>query len=196
LLPPRASIGWYGLALLSVPILATGLALAFSGIPSVTPSALLGTIAGGLVLQTTVGFLSTQLWEETAWTGFVQPRLQARYGAMLAAVITAALFTLQHVPLFVANASGVIIVALFFVVCVPFRALQGWIYNRTGNLFLVGLLHATGDAMAAGSIAGIGFLPRLYADNGDATLYQLGATALIGIIVIVATRARLGLSRS
>jgi len=71
-----------------------------------------------------------------------------------------------------------------------------WVYNRTGSLFLVGLLHAVGDAVAAGSIAGLGFLPRIYSGSSDATLYQFGANALIGIVVIVATRARLGMARS
>jgi membrane protease YdiL (CAAX protease family) len=50
---------------------------------------------------------------------------------------------------------------VFLVIAIPFRALTAWMYNRTGSLFLVGLLHAVGDATTNGSFAA-GFLPRLY----------------------------------
>jgi hypothetical protein len=48
--------------------------------------------------------------------------------------------------------------------------------------------------MAAGSIAGEGFLTRLF-PTADTTLLQFGANALLGLVVIVATRARLGVAR-
>jgi DNA-binding NarL/FixJ family response regulator len=39
-----------------------------------------------------LGCLAVNLWEEATWMGFVQARLQARRGVLLAAVLTAALF--------------------------------------------------------------------------------------------------------
>src|SRR3712207_8287691 len=45
--------------------------------------------------------LSNNLWEEAAWTGFVQARLQHRHGPLRAAVLTGPLFALQHIALFV-----------------------------------------------------------------------------------------------
>ena len=63
-------------------------------------------------------------------------------------------------------ASGLIVLAAFIVIAIPFRALTAWMYNRTGSLFLVGLLHAVGDATTNGSFAA-GFLPRLY-EHADA----------------------------
>jgi uncharacterized protein len=190
----RASVGWYALALLAVPALATLLAVLMVGPPNATPTTVLSAIGSGLLLQTAVTFATTQLWEETAWMGFVQVRLQARHGAMLAAVITAGLFTIQHLPLFVENAAGLLVLLAFFALAIPFRALQGWVYNRTASLFLVGLLHAAGDGMAAGSIAGEGFLTRLF-PTADTAVLQFGANALLGLVVIVATRARLGVAR-
>jgi len=75
---------------------------------------------------------------------------------LLAAVMTAAFFTLQHLPLFFANGTAlVIILALFFVMAIGFRVLVGWVYNLAGNLF----------PAAGGSGFGEGFLARLY-DSG------------------------------
>jgi len=54
--PPRAAIGWYALAFLGVPVLATALATVFSGPPAVTPSALLE----GLLVNSAVTFATTR----------------------------------------------------------------------------------------------------------------------------------------
>jgi uncharacterized protein len=196
LLPPRASIAWYVFTILAVPLVALALAVIAYGPPNVTPSTLASALVSGLLLQTVILLVTVNLWEEVGWMGFVQARLQARRGVVLAAVITAVLFALQHLPLFIANglvnAAGLVFLAAFIVVSIPFRALQGWLYNCTGSLFLVGLLHAIGDATTQGSLA-IGFLPRLYG-NSDVSLFHIFALALIGLVVIAATRARLGMA--
>src|SRR5947209_18593185 len=86
------NIGWYGLGLLVVPGVSLALAIVTFGPPSVSPAAWLTALSIGLLLQTAVGFATTNLWEEVAWMGFVQVRLQTRYGLIAAAVITAVLF--------------------------------------------------------------------------------------------------------
>jgi uncharacterized protein len=187
----RVAVGWYVLAMVAVPLIAVLLALLAYGPPNMSASALLSTVLVGLLVQSAIGFATTNLWEETAWMGFVQARLQVRHGPMLAVVITAALFALQHLPLVVENASGLIIIALLFVLMIPFRALVGWVYNRTDSLFVVGLLHAIGDGSVAGSIAGVGLLPRLY-EGSDVTFFSILAQVVIGVVVIAATRAHLG----
>src|SRR5438477_167949 len=117
-------------------------------------------------------------------------------GLLPVVVITAVLFALQHLPLFVQtglmNVAGLVFLAAFIVLAIPFRALTGWLYNRTGSVFLVGLLHAAGDATTSGSFD-TGFLPRLY-DNDGISFFHMLAFALIGLVVIAATRARLGRS--
>src|SRR5215211_2697663 len=125
--------------------------------------------------------------------GFVQARLQTRHGVILATVITGALFMLQHVPLMVIQNMGLAIPVVFFVLVIPFRALMAWIYNHTDSLFVVGLVHAAGDATVAGTITGVGLLPRLY-DGYDVALFGILANVIIGLAVIAATRARLGLA--
>jgi uncharacterized protein len=187
----RAALGWYVLAVLAVPLLAVALATIVNGPPTMTLSMLSSAVASGLVLEAVVGGLTVNLWEETAWMGFVQARLQARRGVRLAVVLTAALFALQHLPI-VLESGAFVLLPILFVLMIPFRALQGWLYNRTGSLFLVGLLHAVGDATGSGGF-GAGLLPRLYPDNaGDASFLSIGAQVLIGIVIIAATRTRLG----
>jgi len=89
LVPVRASIGWYALALLAVPLLALGLAVVAYGPPDVTATTAISALGNGLLVQTAVGLLAVNLWEEATWMGFVQARLQAERGVLLAAVITA-----------------------------------------------------------------------------------------------------------
>ena len=188
----RVNIGWYALGLLVVPGVSLALAIITFGPPDVSPATWLAAVTTGLLLQMAVGFATTNLWEEAAWMGFVQSRLQTRYGVMLAAVITAVLFMLQHVPLMVAQNMSLVVPVLFFVLVIPFRALMAWIYNRTDSLFVVGLVHAAGDAAVAGTITGVGLLPRLY-EGYDVGLFGIAANVVIGLVVIVATRARLGM---
>jgi uncharacterized protein len=186
-----ASLGWYALALLAVPLTAVALASIVYGPPDLTPTEWLSAIVYGLVVQSAIGFVTINLWEETAWMGFVQVRLQARHGIWLAVVLTAGLFMLQHVPLFVDSGPMILVIApAFFILAIPFRALLAWIYNRTGSLFLVGLLHAVSDGTGSGGFDK-GFLPRIF-DSGDVSLLANVATALVGVVVIVALRGRLG----
>ena len=187
----RVGLGWYALAVLAVPLLAVAVATLVFGPPTLTPSLLVSAVASGLLVEAVFGGLTVNLWEETAWMGFVQARLQARRGVWLAVVLTAALFALQHLPIVLESGNLVLLVVLF-VLMIPFRALQGCLYNRTGSLFIVGVLHAVGDATGSGGF-NAGLLPRLYPDNaGDASFLSIGAQVLIGLAVIAATRTRLG----
>ena len=193
------SARWYALALAGVPVLAVGLAFAVFGAPTadLTTAALGSALVSGLVLQTVLTLVPNNWAEEVAWMGFFQARLQARSTPMRAAALTAPLFAVQHVALVVGLPVTLAVALMVFlvVVSVPFRAVMGWAYNRTGSLFLVGLLHAAGNGVAGGSGFGAGFLARLYPDQPFASLMHLLAFAVIGLVVIAMTRARLGASR-
>jgi membrane protease YdiL (CAAX protease family) len=143
-------------------------------------------------------FLPNNLWEEVAWTGFVQARLQARRGPWLAALIAGPLFALQHLSGFVGGsaAEAVFVLVLLTVMVTPYRFLTGWVYNRTGNLFLVGLLHASGNAAAGGSGFGDGFLARLYPGEQLASMTHLITFAVLGLLTVIVTRGRLGQPRT
>ncbi len=72
----------------------------------------------------------------------------------------------------------------------PFRALLAWVDNMTGSLFLGGLVHAA----AGGTGFGAGLLPRLYPESSPGPLHIV-AFAGLGLVVISATRGRLGTPR-
>ena len=186
----RVPLRWYGLALVVVPMATTATAVALLGAPEGTGWVLASALAAGLLVQLLVVFLTTNWAEEVAWTGFVQTRLQDRHGPVRAAVATGPLFALQHVSLAVGNPIALVLLA---VLAIPFRMLTGYMWNRTGNLLVLGLLHAAGNAAAPGGGFGGGFLRKLYPDDAmTAGAMHLLAFAVVGIVVLVATRGRLG----
>ena len=188
---------WYALAVFAVPLLATALAMLVADPPDA--SQIGSALVSGLLLQLVLTFVPNNWWEEVAWSGFAQARLQERFGSPArAALVAGPLFALQHISLAVAAgwSTGALLMGLLILLTIPFRFLTGWTYNRTGSLFVVGLVHAMGNAVAGGSGFGAGFLPRLYPEQGMlAGLLHLVAFALIGLVVLAATRGRLGGTR-
>lgn len=162
------SLRWYAVALLTLPLPAVLLAIAFLGAPEASASSLVSAIVLGLLLQTVISFLTANFVEEITWMGFVQARLQSR-GVIVAVVVTALLFALQHLPLFVAEGGpGVPFFPAFFLMAVGFRAIVGSVYNRTESLLIEGLLNAAGNGATGGSgfgEFGEGMLPRLYEND-------------------------------
>src|SRR3712207_3871319 len=82
----RVSVGWYLLGLAVLPLTALALTAAFFGAPKADMSTVVSAVVTGLLVQTAIGFVTNNLWEEAAWMGFVQARLQARRGPLPAAV--------------------------------------------------------------------------------------------------------------
>ena len=194
----RAPIRIYLVGVALMPLMALGLAVAILGPPEVSSSTVVTSLGSGLVLGLLINFFLNNLWEEVAWMGFVQARLQDRHGAMRAALITAPLFALQHVALLIDNdpATLVLIMVAFTVVIIPYRAFNGWLYNRTGgSLFIVGLVHALSNAVGPGSGLTDGYLRVLYPSDGELVgLLHIVALALMGLAVMAATRLRLASS--
>ena len=130
-------------------------------------------------------------------------RLQARFGPLKASLIVAPLFGLYHVPLFFVIAglnSGpdhlplaqfpLYLAFLLIVFSGPMRILLTWIYNSTGqSLPVVSLFHASINATG-----GVAILATYFAGVDGLLLYA--ALAVFALVVIVATRGRLGLPRT
>jgi membrane protease YdiL (CAAX protease family) len=190
----RRSLRWYALCLAVIPLTSVAIAIAMVGVPvEASPSGLLRGCLVGFGAQLMLHLVTNNLWEELAWTGFVQAQLQARHSPMVAAFLTAPLFALQHIPLILDNSllGGVLVMVALVALAVPFRIVMAWIFNRTGSLFLVGLAHACGNAVVTSTVVGDALVPALYGRNlGPVHLF---AFALIGVAVAVATRGRLGL---
>jgi membrane protease YdiL (CAAX protease family) len=142
------------------------------------------------------------LWEETSWSGFVTSRLQERHGPLKASLIVAPLFGLYHLPLFfiiggLSDSPARLPITdfplyatfLLIVFSGPMRILLTWIYNSTGHSIPVtALFHASINATGGAAI-----LAMYFAGIDGVLLYA--ALAVFAVIVIVATRGRLGLAR-
>jgi membrane protease YdiL (CAAX protease family) len=187
----RVALRWYVLALVVVPLAAVGLGWLFMGAPAaLSASVLVDALLSGFVLSFLLTLVPNNWLEEAAWSGFAQARLQRTHSAVVAALIVAPLFALQHVSLAVGNPMALVFLA---VLAIPFRMLTGLIWNRTGSLLVLGFLHAAGNAVAPGSGFTGGFLRQLYPDAAaTAGAMHLLAFAVVGIAVLVITRGRLG----
>ena len=193
----RAPLRLYVVGLVAVPVVSAAIALALLGPPEVPVSVMVEALGDGLVLNAVLGLVLNNLWEEVAWMGFVQARLQARHGALRGAALTAPLFALQHISLYLGGgaATAALILVLATLVMFFFRAFNAWLYNSSGSLFLVGLVHATGNAVAPGNGFAAGYLRQLYTTDTElAGVLHTLAFALLAILLIVATRGRLGLA--
>lgn len=191
----RLGPAWYAAALILVPALTLTIGVLIGGTPAERSAGFLLTGLGAhFLLPLLVSFVLINWWEEVAWTGFVQARLQDRQGALLAALTVAPLFALQHSSLVAGHSlmAGVVMLVLLAALAVPFRFALGWAYNRTGSLFLVGLLHAAGNATTGGDGFNAGYLRNLYPHDTNVTMAHLIAMFLLGLLVVIATRGRLG----
>ena len=187
----RVGPRWYGLALVVVPAVAVAVAVAVSGAPD---AARAGLVAG-FAVQLLLAFVLNNWWEEVAWAGFVGARMQERFGSTLrAALVAGPLFALQHGSGVVGEGlvGGALLLVVLSLLTTPFRMLTGWMWNRTGSVLVIGLLHAAGNAAGPGSGFGPGLLARLYPDAAVSGVAHIVGIALVGLVVLTVTRGRLG----
>ena len=148
---PRWRIGSGRLAFVAGAVPGMTLAVAAAtgtlGDPKGGWAQLIVTYLVGLV----VGAVGTNVWEELAWSGFVQTRLTARRGLFLGAVLTAPLFAAEHLPEYIGTGAGpvqlLVMAGTLLVMSVIFRYLIGMVLVDTaGSILAVGLLHAAFNA--------------------------------------------------
>jgi membrane protease YdiL (CAAX protease family) len=148
----------------------------------------------GQVFGLVVNLLLINLWEETAWTGVVQTRLERRHGLATAALLTAVPFALAHMPLhfigdFTVESLATALVALL-IVCAIVRLMIGVFLRGTRDSILaVALLHTVFNR----SNNEEGLVARLV--EGDARKLG-GLLAVLVLTAVVALVARRKLGRS
>jgi uncharacterized protein len=142
----RVNVGWWLTVLLGLPVLTVGLALLLGDtLRPVDARSLIISQLGFLVVNLVV----INLWEEAAWTGVFQTRLEERHNWAVAAAITAVPFAAIHLPLPffldepVTPSSLAATFAVYLLLGLLVRPLLAVFRRGTGDsLLLVGLLHS------------------------------------------------------
>lgn len=185
----RFGWGWWVLVVLGLPLATLGLAVV-TGFGSLNdPETSLMEVAGSYLWRLIYGAVTVNLLEEMAWFGFVQTTLENRHTPMRAALATAPLFALIHLPLLLMPDQGPIFLLLpaLVVFAIPFRILLAWVSARTGrSLLAVGLLHAASNATNDKTTI------SRFVGGEDVSILQIGILFLAAILIAVVTRGRLG----
>jgi membrane protease YdiL (CAAX protease family) len=147
-------------------------------------------------------FIVAGLGQELGWTGYLMPRLQARYSALISCVIRAVLGALWHLPLYLYSRLQppaltdfpyggwiaqrgflVAIGAMFLLFQIPWSILFTWIFNNTrGSLLLVAVLHGS-EIWVAYWMMSAGISPS----NLDNYWGYGGAMVLVAVIIVITT---------
>jgi uncharacterized protein len=187
----RVSPGWWLTVLFGLPVLTVGLALLMGDqlrsidVPSFLASQLM------LLL---VNFIVINLWEEVAWTGLFQTRLEERHNWLFAALLTAIPFAAIHLPLvfFLGQPVTLALLAaafgLYLLLGLLVRPLLAVFRRGTGDsLLLVGLLHSVFNRTNNEN----GIAATLLEGDGR-QLAMLLAVVLLTVVTAVVIRSRLG----
>ncbi len=187
----RIGTGWWLLVLAGLPMLTLALALLLGDtFKPIEAAPFVITQLFGLL----VNLVLINMWEETAWSGVVQSRLERGHGLVTAALLTAVPFALVHMPLhFIGDFSiGSLTTALvtLLIVCSIVRLMIGVFLRGTRDSILaVALLHTlfnrsnNDEGIVAGLLQGDG---RKLA----------GLLAVLVMTAVVAIISRRRLSRS
>ncbi|AXG82777.1 CPBP family intramembrane metalloprotease [Streptomyces paludis] len=187
----RVGWHWYLLVMVSVPAALTLATIALTDTTPVLPAAMiLAVYLPGLLIQ----MITTGLAEEPGWREFAMPRMQNRYGPLVATFIVGVLWGAWHLPLFLTDwgvAAGMepLRVAEFLVTALAFSYVMTWVFNRSReSMPLVMLLHTSVNNFF--SLAWSDMFPELTDKQGSHAFLLAAVTA--AIIVLAATRGRLG----
>jgi membrane protease YdiL (CAAX protease family) len=102
-----------------------------------------GGVIAREVVSIAIALILINLWEETAWAGFLQTRLERRHNIFVAAALTAVGFAAVHVPLRIINGEattahtvGTAFLSLL-VLSLIFRSLIGMVVRGAVNSILL-----------------------------------------------------------
>ena len=148
----RVGARWYAVALLTAPLVISGVLMALSLMSSVFRPGIL-TVSDPsthLILGLVTGIVAG-LFEELGWTGFAVPRLRLRYGVVVTGLIVGIVWGAWHLLVVwwgSTDTSGSLSMAVYlpamaFSFLVPYRVLMVWVYDRTDSLLLAMWMHAS-----------------------------------------------------
>ena len=198
----RVNVHWYLMALLGLFLLTLMGSIPFLGVAPLEALAQNWTLLFTVFLPgVLIPFVLVNLWEETAWTGFMQHTLQQGRGPLLASVMVAPFFALIHLPgFFVAGfisdeksplsqlPAVLMQVGIVAVFAMFFRVLIMWLYNGTGrSVHIVALFHSAYNMTNGQKITP----DLLHLPGGMAALVPAVAVMVLAVVVAVFTRGRL-----
>ncbi|MHC4073383.1 MAG: CPBP family intramembrane glutamic endopeptidase [Planctomycetota bacterium] len=139
------SYRWYG-AIFLLPLFISLLSLGGSILSGADlPSGVAPLGALPLVLSF---FFVLAAGEEAGWMGYAFDPMQARFGALQAALGLGVVWAIWHVPFFVFMMPDVIVFTAQIVTLMSTRVLIAWVYNNSGkSVFAATLFHAVGNAL-------------------------------------------------
>lgn len=156
-----------------------------------------GTFVLGYLAAILIGFFAPTLGEEAGWRGFALDRLQRLRGPLQGTLLLAALHALWHLPAYflkgAISESGVFDPALFIansLAIVASSIVWTWLFNRAGGSILFATyVHAVSNAMSGNLAAALNLTrPNVW--------FAFGVSAVLALLVILLTRARLGYTAS
>jgi membrane protease YdiL (CAAX protease family) len=170
----RFGIGWWLAVLAGLPVLTVIFTLILGGsLESIDPVGLFWDQLRLLLIN----FILVNLWEETAWAGVVQTRLEHLHNIFVAAALTAVPFGFIHLPLAflseVTLASVLISLAAYILLGLFLRPLVGVVLRGSrDSLLAAGLMHSVFN--------------RTNNDNGIAAALLNGELYRVGVLIAVA----------
>jgi membrane protease YdiL (CAAX protease family) len=182
---------WWLIVLAALPTLTITIALLMGD--TFTPVEVAPFVATQL-LGLLVNLLLINIWEEAAWSGVVQTRLERRHDIVAAALLTAVPFALVHMPLHFIGpfspASLVAVLVALLIICALVRVMIGVVLRGTRDSILaIALLHTVFNRSNndEGVVAGL--------TEGDARgLAGLLAVLLLTAVIAIFSRRRLSRS--
>ena len=129
--------------------------------------------------------------EEMGWRGYVLPRLQAKYNALVSSLIVGVIWGIWHLPKFLGAGLGNERSFGWFVTAhVALAVLYTWLYNNSrGSLLLVALFHASGNMIGM-------FLPVSFAKPGGIEQNVEIALFIVAAVIITFVAGASRLSRT
>jgi uncharacterized protein len=186
----RIGVGWWVAIFTALPALTTGFAVLMGDSLKPVNVVQLFVTQLGLLLA---NFAFVNLWEELAWSGFMQTRLEARHNVFVAALITMVPFAFAHAPLTffgdgpVTLFSLLVGLGLYLVLGLFFRPMLAVVLRGTRDSVLaVAVLHSVFNRTNNNN----GIAASLV-DGEARTITMLVAVAVVTLAVSVIFRRRL-----
>lgn len=150
----RAGLQWYAVVLfIFLSIWLAAYSVVYKGAPlanlAANPSLLLSAFLPNVIF----GLLIPSIGEEPGWRGFALPRMQKKYGPIMASILLGALHGVWHLPALFTSLLGPFTVMGFITFVLTATAatfIYTWVFNNTrGSVWIAMVLHSSSNAASS-----------------------------------------------